>query len=192
MSGHGGFIQLDNNRPISSVNIGNVENIQKQEDVKQQPLNVEDEQQQVATEKTNTREMVKQLDVLLLQVAQASTKGIDAKALKGKVSDLGLSKNELSALNTLIDQAANSLKALDKFTGRELVFATTRDNNLAYVWDTNDAAGKAIKTALAHRLHYRKNSSNSSAPGRFPARRRRLSNRRRWRATAVRAKSGRW
>ncbi len=111
-------------------------------------MNVEDEQKQVATEKTNTREMVKQLDVLLLQVAQASTKGIDAKALKGKVSDLGLSKNELSALNTLIDQAANSLKALDKFTGRELVFATTRDNKLAYVWDTNDAAGKTIKTAL--------------------------------------------
>ena len=42
MSGRGGFIPVGNNIPINTINTSNVGNIQPQENVNQQPLNVED------------------------------------------------------------------------------------------------------------------------------------------------------
>ena len=118
MSGHGSFISIHNNMPINNGNIGNVENIQPQGNVNPQPLNVNGEEpQEVAQENVNPRELTKQLDVLLLQAGKLSTKGVDAKALKEQVRDLGLSKKELKTLNTLIDNAANTINALDKFNG---------------------------------------------------------------------------
>ena len=153
MSGHGSFISIHNNMPINNGNIGNVENVQPQENVNPQPLNVNGEEpQEVAQENVNPRELTKQLDVLLLQAGKLSTKGVDAKALKEQVRDLGLSKKELKTLNTLIDNAANTINALDKFNGRGLAVATTLeiDNNGkgTQVWDTDHPAGKALQAAL--------------------------------------------
>ncbi len=153
MSGHGGFIPVGNNMPINTINTSNVGNIQPQENVNLQPLNVEGEEQLPAEqEKVNPGKLAKQLDVLLLQAGKLSTKGVDATALKEQVSDLGLSKKELKTLNTLIDNAANTLNALDKFTGRELATATTleidKGGKYIQVWDKENPEGKALQAAL--------------------------------------------
>ena len=153
MSGHGGFIQIGNNMPINTINTGNVGNVQPQENINLQPLNVEGEGQPLEEqEKVNPSKLAKQLDVLLLQAGKAATKGIDATALKEQVRDLGLSKKDLKTLNTLIDNAAKSLNALDKFTGRELAMATVmsvgQDSKYEFIWNDQEPAGKAIQTAL--------------------------------------------
>ncbi len=89
---------------------------------------------------------------MLLQAGKAATKGIDVTALKEQVRDLGLSQKDLKTLNTLIDNASQSLAALDKFTGRELAVATQmnidKDGIYEFGWNENFPAGKAIKTAL--------------------------------------------
>ncbi|MBP5545146.1 MAG: hypothetical protein ILM98_13805, partial [Kiritimatiellae bacterium] len=153
MSGHGSFISINSNIPINNGNIGNVENIQPQENVNPQPLNVNGEEpQEVAQQQVNPRELTKQLDVLLLQAGKLSTKGVDALALKEQVRDLGLSKKELKTLNTLIDNAANTINALDKFTGRGLATATKLEIDKAgkhtEIWNLEKPAGKALQAAL--------------------------------------------
>ena len=125
MSGHGGFIPVGNNMPINTINTGNIGGIQQPEAINPQPVNDGgDEPLVAAQEKVSPKELARQLDILLLQAGKATTKGIDATALKEQVRDLGLSKKDLKTLNTLFDNASQSLAALDKFTGRELAVAT--------------------------------------------------------------------
>ena len=148
-----GFKPIGNNMPI---NTGNVGNIQPSENVNPQPLNEGVEEQPVAQqEQVSPSELAKQLDILMLQAAKASTKGIDTAALKEQVRDLGLSKKELKKLNKLIDNAAKTMNALDKFTGRELVASTKQeiesqgsDNKYVFNWDMKTDSGKAIQAAL--------------------------------------------
>ena len=65
MSGHGDYIAVAS-RPVNNGNIGNIGNVQQPANANPQPLNVnEEEQPQVIQENDSTRELAKQLDVLL-------------------------------------------------------------------------------------------------------------------------------
>ena len=92
--------------------------------------------------------MVSQLDVLLMKAAMASTKGLDGKQIKGSLQTLVdqglLDKDSFKLLAKTADTAAKTLKALDKFTGRELATAIGADNH----YDLNTAAGKAVAAAV--------------------------------------------
>ena len=88
------------------------------------------------------------IPVLLLQAGKASAKGIDAAALKTQIRGVGLPKGEVKALKTLIDNAAKTLDALDKFTGRDIAVATGQDIAGYHQWDTEHPAGRAIQAAL--------------------------------------------
>ena len=156
MSGRGGFMSIGSNNPVNPGNVGNIGGIQQPENANPQPLNdgVEEEQRALQ-EQVKAKELAKQLDVLLLQASKVSTQGIDAKEMKDQVSNLGLGKNEIKTLNTLIDNAAKTMNELDKFTGRDLALATKRkmssgdkDYRTIYAWDLESPSGQAIQAAL--------------------------------------------
>lgn len=92
--------------------------------------------------------MVAQLDVLLMKAARASTQSLDGKTVKKSlqklVDDGALDKDSLKLLVQTADTAAKTLKALDKFTGRQLAAAFGKDGN----FDPATKAGKAIAAAV--------------------------------------------
>jgi hypothetical protein len=150
MSGHNGFIAIGNNNPpINPIIANNVGGVQPPANPNPPPVAPGgSEPLQVAPEQGRARELAKQLDVLLLRAGQASTKGIDAEAVKTQVRGFGLGKRELKAVNALIDNAAKTMNALDKFSGRDLAMATSRDIDGHHQWDLTNPAGKAIQAAL--------------------------------------------
>ena len=94
------------------------------------------------------RKMVSQLDVLLMKAAMASTKSLDGKQIKTSLKPLldnGLiDKNSFKLLAQTADTAAKTLKALDKFTGKELASAIGADNK----YDLTTKQGKAVAAAV--------------------------------------------
>ncbi|MBQ3809665.1 MAG: hypothetical protein II839_02470 [Kiritimatiellae bacterium] len=78
----------------------------------------------VAPEEHSAGKLVTQLDVLLMKAASASTKSLDGRTVRQTfqklVDDGALDRNSLKLLAKTADTAAKTLKALDKFTGREL------------------------------------------------------------------------
>ena len=125
--------------PIANVNINNVsmdyflrgveaakpQGVQPQQ-VQQEGANAPMDQNQQAVGK-----MVSQLDVLLMKAAMASTKSLDGKQIKASLQTLVdqglLDKDSFKLLAKTADTAAKTLKALDKFTGRELAAAVGPD-----------------------------------------------------------------
>ncbi len=93
-------------------------------------------------------EMAAKLDVLLMKAAQASTKSLDGKTVKSTlkqlVSDGALDKNSLTLLAKTADDAAKTLKALDKFTGSQLAASFNQDG----IIDPNTKTGKALLAAI--------------------------------------------
>ena len=142
--------------PLTGVNINNVsmdyflrgvdaakpQGVQPQQ-VQQEGANAQIDQNQQAVGK-----MVSQLDVLLMKAAMASTKSLDGKQVKASLQTLVdqglLDKDSFKLLAKTADTAANTLKALDKFTGRELAAAIGADNQ----YDLKTAAGKAVAAAV--------------------------------------------
>jgi len=104
----------------------------------------------VEAQKTQSAgKMVAQLDVLLMKAAKASTKSLDGRTvkttLKKLVDDGVLSSDSLKLLANAADTAAKTLKALNKFTGRELSAAFDAHG----LFDpTTTKAGKAVAAAL--------------------------------------------
>ena len=102
----------------------------------------------VAQEPQGAGKLVTQLDVLLVKAAKASTKSLDGKTVKQTFQKLGndgaLDRDSLKLLAKSADTAAKSLKALDKFTGRQLAEAFGADGNV----DATTQAGKAIFAAV--------------------------------------------
>ena len=108
-------------------------------------------------ENANARSVVQQLDVLLLNAAGKSVSADAAENVKkvGKsLSDIGvLTEAEVSKLERLAADATAKLKALDKFSGRQLAEALMKDektNELVWrkgFWRMN-ATAKAVKAAI--------------------------------------------
>lgn len=142
--------------PLTGVNINNVsmdyflrgidaakpQGVQPSQ-VPQEGANAQIDQNQQAVGK-----MVSQLDVLLMKAAMASTKGLDGKQVKHSLQTLVdqglLDKDSFKLLAKTADTAAKTLKALDKFTGRELATAIGANNK----YDLKTAAGKAVSAAV--------------------------------------------
>lgn len=142
--------------PIANVNINNVsmdyflrgvdaakpQGVQPQQ-VQQEGPNAPVDQGQQAVGK-----MVSQLDVLLMKAAMASTKSLDGKQIKASLQTLVdqglLDKDSFKLLAKTADTAAKTLKALDKFTGRELAAAVGPDGQ----YNLKTAAGKAVSAAV--------------------------------------------
>ena len=86
--------------------------------------------------------VVRQLDVLLLGAAKKSVVTDIVKNLEtvGQtlVSKGVLTQQELAGLKTLAEDAANKMKALDKFSGRELAEAMTINNKVEVVGGGED------------------------------------------------------
>ena len=102
------------------------------------------------------KSVVRELDVLLLNAAGKSVSADAAKKVQkvGKsLVDAGvLSKKEASKLESLATDAAEKLKALDRFSGREIAKALMTDKAGDLVWGKGifglNAAAKAVKAAV--------------------------------------------
>ena len=101
-----------------------------------------------AQEPQGAGKMVSQLDVLLMKAAKVSTQSLDGKqvkkALEQLVKDGALSRDSLKLLTKTADTAATTLKALNKFTGRQLAEAFDQQGN----FDATTKTGKAIAAAV--------------------------------------------
>ena len=90
----------------------------------------------------NAKSVVQQLDVLLVNAAGKSVSADAVKNVKKvgeSLTDLGvLTQEEKDKLESLAKDATAKLKALDKFSGRELAEALMKDENTA----------KAVKAAI--------------------------------------------
>ena len=106
------------------------------------------EDKPVDTTAANAGKLVSQLNVLLVKAAKASTQSLDGKTVKQTfqklVDDGVLDRDSLKLLAKSADTAAKSLKALDKFTGRQLAEAFGADGKI----DATTQAGKAIFAAV--------------------------------------------
>ena len=110
--------------------------------------------------KSEAKSVVQELDVLLLNAASKSVSSDAAANVKkaGKtLFDKGvLSKKEFSKLESLAADATAKLKALDKFSGRELAKALMQDKSGHLVWSKGfwgmNADAKAVKAAIDAQL----------------------------------------
>lgn len=103
---------------------------------------------QVDAKIESTKELVRQLDVLLSRAAASATKTVDAKALKATLNGAeGLATKTRATIYAAAKEAEKSFKAIDSFTGRQLARTTAAENG-KFSWDMTNPAGVAIKKAL--------------------------------------------
>ena len=97
-------------------------------------------------------DMVAKLDVLLLRAAKSSTKSIDGKQVKANFKSLVdqgvLGRDSMKMLAKAADNAAKTMKALDKFKGSDLAKAFDAAGNFV----STSKAGKAIDAAVKAQL----------------------------------------
>ena len=108
-------------------------------------------------EKTEAKSVVRQLDVLLLGAAGKSVSSDAANNVttisQKLVNKELLTEKEASKLESLATDAAAKLKALDKFSGRELATALMKDEKTGEaVWSKGfffmNSVAKAVKSAI--------------------------------------------
>ena len=150
MSGHNGFIAVGGgNPPVNPILANNAGGVQPPSNPNPPPVAPEGVQPpEAGPERARPGELARQLDVLLLQAGKMSAKGIDAKAVKDQLRGTKLPKGEVKALNALIDNAAKTMAALDKFTGRAIGMATVRGVDGYQTWNTQTPEGQAIQSAI--------------------------------------------
>jgi hypothetical protein len=107
--------------------------------------------------KADAKSLVRQLDVLLLNAAGKSVASDAAKNVQTTTKSLLdkgiLTKKEAAKLDRLAADAAEKLRALDKFSGRELAKALMQDKKTdETVWSKGffglSSAAKAVKSAI--------------------------------------------
>ena len=145
MSGHSSFAPIGNNIPRPAVNnvqpvdantIANTTNVQ-------QPGNVE-----VPAEKPpRASDLVGQLDVLLLKATDNAAKGVNKAHVKA-VAEKALPSGVAKRIATLAGKAQDRIADLDKFTGRQLAAAMSKNAGGEIVWEAGNAAAKAFKAAV--------------------------------------------
>ena len=108
-------------------------------------------------ERTQAKSVVRELDVLLLHAAGKSVSASSAKEIKDVAKSLVakgvLTQKEASKLESLAEDATAKLRALDKFSGRDLAKALMQDKKTGEtVWSKGffglNAAAKAVKSAI--------------------------------------------
>ena len=110
-------------------------------------------------QKAEAKSVIKDLDVLLLNAAGRSVTMDTAKNVNAIGKDLVntgvISEKDLAKLESLAKDATDKLKALDKFSGREIAKALMVDKKSAYgdlVWGKGvfglNATAKAVKAAV--------------------------------------------
>ena len=112
----------------------------------------------------NAKSVVQQLDVLLLHAAGKSVSADAVKNVKKvgeSLTDLGvLTQEEKDKLESLAKDATAKLKALDKFSGRELAEALMKDKSGDLVWRKGfwsmNPTAKAVKAPIESELKIRK------------------------------------
>ena len=117
-------------------------------------INLDDEQRPPARNAAKT--VVRELDVLLLNAAGRSvaTDTVkDVNAVGKELVNTGvISEKDLAKLENLAKDAADKLKALDKFSGREIAKALMADKAGDLVWKKGllglNATAKAVKAAV--------------------------------------------
>ena len=137
-------------RPTIETNVQNTGNAN-------QPQPGADAVPEEAPQLGNAKSVVQQLDVLLVN---AAGKSVSADAVKNvqkvgeSLTDLGvLTQKEKDKLESLATDATAKLKALDKFSGRELAEALMKDEKTGDLvwrkgfWSMNPTA-KAVKAAI--------------------------------------------
>ncbi len=107
-------------------------------------------------QKAEAKSVVRELDVLLLNAAGKSVSADAAKNVskigKSLVTKGVLTQKEASKLESLAENATAKLKALDKFSGREIAKALMVDKNSGLVRKKGffglNATAKAVKAAV--------------------------------------------
>ena len=143
--------------PVQNVNINNVSmdyflrgvDAAKPKSAQQAPKGAQAGANAVAAPELEVAgKMVSQLDVLLMKAAKVSTQSLDGKRVTNKlqklVTDGALSADSLNLLAKTADTAAKKLKALDKFTGKQLAEAFDKNGD----FDASTKVGKAIAAAV--------------------------------------------
>ena len=158
MSGHSGFAPVGNHIPaVNPPQIGGADNHANP------PANVPGNapQGQPANAPANpptARSLAQKLDVMLLEAAKLSTRSVDAKSIKEATQLPGLGKAERKALAAAAEKAQRTMKAIARYTGRQIAAAFTADDNGVFQW-SKDPDAKAIRdaidaqAALGERLH---------------------------------------
>ena len=139
-------------RPTIEPNVPKTTNANQPQPV--EIINLDDEQQPPARNAAKT--VVRELDVLLLNaagrsVATDTVKNVNAVG-KELVNTGVISEKDLAKLENLAKDAADKLKALDKFSGREIAKALMADKAGDLVWKKGflglNATAKAVKAAV--------------------------------------------
>ena len=143
--------------PVQSVNINNVSmdyflrgvDAAKPKSAQQVPQGAQGGANAPAAQELQAAgKMVSQLDVLLMKAAKISTQSLSGKQIKSTlqklVDDGALSEDSLKLLAKTADTAAQTLRALDKFSGRQLAEAFNKKG----AFDASTKVGKAIAAAV--------------------------------------------
>ena len=142
-------------RPTIEPDVPKTANANKPQPV--EVINLDDEQQPPV--RNEAKNVVKDLDVLLLNAAGRSVAMDTAKNVNAIGRDLVntgiISEKDMAKLESLAKDAAAKLKALDKFSGREIAKALMVDKKSAYgdlVWGKGffglNSTAKAVKAAV--------------------------------------------
>lgn len=108
-------------------------------------------------QRADAKSFVRQLDVLLLNAAGKSVSADAAEKVRTTAQSLVdkhiLTQKEADKLNSLAADAAEKLRALDKFSGRDLAKALMQDKKTGEtVWSKGlfglSSAAKAVKSAI--------------------------------------------
>ena len=156
MSGHSHFNSIGGNPvppvmppAVDEINVGGSQQVEGVGTVGT-GVGAQEAQQtaQIDAKIESTKELVRQLDVLLSRAAASATKTVDAKALKATLNGAeGLATKARATIYAAAKEAEKSFKAIDSFTGRQLARATAAENG-KFSWDMTNPAGVAIKKAL--------------------------------------------
>ena len=145
-------VNVDYRPPIEEPNVPKSTDANR---AQPEPAVLPDEAQPPA--EAGARSVVRQLDVLLLNAAGksvAADAATNVRTVGQSLVDKGvLSRKEASRLESLAEDAAAKLKALDRFSGRELAMALMQDRKTGEtVWSGSfwglSAAAKAVKAAI--------------------------------------------
>lgn len=147
MSGHSGFAPVGNHIPaVNPPQVGGADN--RANPPANVPGNAPPGQPANAPAHPPTaRSLAQKLDVMLLEAAKLSTRSVDAKSIKEATQLPGLGKAERKALADAAEKAQRTMKAIARYTGRQIAAAFTADDNGVFQW-SKDPAAKAIRDAI--------------------------------------------
>ena len=92
-------------------------------------------------------DVVGQLDVLLLKALNGASGTVDAAAVEKAAKAAKLPKADIANLKKLATNAQKSLEALDRFSGRDLAAAMTKNEDGTVTWKEGNSAAEAFANA---------------------------------------------